>query len=99
MSIPLDRLQAVVPVAGDALVDGEEEEVEAVVVPLVERLHDVGQDGGVLAARGADGDDLAALEELVLDDGEVDLGLEGPEEALLAEGVPGFGPLEREQKK
>jgi hypothetical protein len=41
------HLERVVAVAGDALVDGEEEEVEPVVVPRVEGRQHVGQHGGV----------------------------------------------------
>lgn len=46
-AVLLYRLQRVVPVAGDALVDGEERQLQAVVVPLVEQLEDVREDGGV----------------------------------------------------
>ena len=42
-----EHLERVVAVAGDALVDGEEEEVEPVVVPRVEGRQHVGQHGGV----------------------------------------------------
>ena len=54
--VPLDRLETVVPVAGDALVDGDEHQVQAVVEALVQRLHHVGEDRGIFAARGTDAD-------------------------------------------
>ena len=54
--VPLDRLEAVVPVAGDALVDGDEHHVQAVVEALVQGLHHVGQHRGVFAARSANAD-------------------------------------------
>jgi len=83
-SVALDGFEAVVAVAFDAFVDGEEDEVEAVVVALVEGFEDRSEDGGVFAAGGADGDALAALEEGVGGDGVVDLGFEDGEEAGLA---------------
>ena len=46
-AILLDRLQRVVPVAGDALVDGQQLQVEAVVVAVVQQLENVGEHGGV----------------------------------------------------
>lgn len=83
-SVAFDAFEAVVAVAFDAFVDGEQDEVEAVVVALVEGLEDRGEDGGVFAAGGADGDALAAVEEGVGGDGVVDLGFEDGEEAGLA---------------
>lgn len=93
ISVPLDGFQAVVAVPGDALVDGQKDELEAVVEAGVEGLHDVGQDGRVFASGGADGYVVAAIEEVVGDDRVVDLGLKGPVETLLAEGIAGFRTL------
>lgn len=77
--------EGVVAVPADPFVDGQQDEVEAVGVPLVEGLQDRGEHGGVFAPRGADGDALALVEEPVGGDGAVDLGLEDGEEAGFAE--------------
>lgn len=61
-------------------------------VALVEGFEDAGEDGGVLAAGGADGDALARVEEGVRGDGGVDFRLEGAEEAGPAELAVVFGP-------
>lgn len=61
-------------------------------VALVEGFEDAGEDGGVLAAGGADGDALARVEEGVRGDGGVDFRLEGEEEAGAAELAVVFGP-------
>lgn len=58
---------------------------------LVEGFEDAGEDGGVLAAGGADGDAFAGVEEGVCGDGGVDFRLEGVEEAGAAEFAVVFG--------
>jgi hypothetical protein len=79
----------------NAFINGQEDQLQAVVVPLVEGLHDVSQNGRVFAAGSPDGDEVSGLEQAGLDDGEVDLGLEGVVEALFAQRVAGFRPLKR----
>jgi hypothetical protein len=44
----------------------------------------VSQDGRVFAAGSSDGDEVSGLEDLRLDDGVMDLSLEGTVETLLA---------------
>ena len=53
------------------------------------------QDRGVLPSRCPDGNPVSSVEQLVRDDGVVDLGLKGPEEAGFAQGAAGLGTLEK----
>ena len=92
--IALDTLERVVTVAGDAFVNREQDQLDAIVVTFVELLEHIGEHGRVLAATGADADALASLEELRLADCLVDFFFEYEEEALSAHGVAGFRPLE-----
>lgn len=85
LRVPLDRLQTIISISFDALVDRQQHEVEPIVVALVQRLEHRGQHRRVLAARGSDRDALAALEEIRGDDGVVDFRLEDVDEARLAE--------------
>lgn len=80
--IPMNGLERVVAVAGDSLVDGQEEEMEAVIVEAVEFREDIGKDGGILAARSTDGDAVTGGEEGVLNDNLMDLRFESIEEAF-----------------
>lgn len=89
--IALHRLERVVAVARDALVDREEHKFDAVVVPRIECFEDGGEHGGVLAAGGADCDAVAAAEEAAAGDGCVDLGFEDGGEAGFAEALVGLG--------
>lgn len=82
--VPVNSFQRVVAVAGDALVDGEEEEMEAVIVEAVELGEDVGKDGGILSARSADCDAFTRAEELILKNYLMDLRLKSIVEALPA---------------
>ena len=41
------HLERVVPVARDTFVDGKEDEIKPIVMPLVQCRHDFNQDGGV----------------------------------------------------
>jgi hypothetical protein len=86
--VVLDGLEGVVPVARDSLIDGEEVELESVIVLPIEVREDVRQDGGVLATRCGDRDLLALMEELVRDYGMVNLGFECYVETLLTDEVP-----------
>lgn len=92
--VPLYGVEGVVAVPGDALVDGQEEEVEAVVVDAVQPRQHVRQHRRVLAAGGPDGDALTAREEAVGEDELVDFVLEGVVEALPAYLLKGFGSLQ-----
>ena len=60
--VPPNRLQGVVSIPGDPLVDGEQEQVQSVVVTLVQCLHEVGQHRGVLPARRSDGHHVSPFE-------------------------------------
>ena len=51
--------------------------------PVIERLHDVGEHGAVLAPAGANRHVVSGLEQIGLADGEVNLGLESEVEAFL----------------
>ena len=51
--------------------------------PVIERLHDVGEHGAVLAPAGANGHVVPGLEEVGLADGVVNLRLESEVEAFL----------------
>lgn len=82
--VPMNGFERVVAVAGDSLVDGQEEEMEAVIVEAVELGEDVGKDGGILAARSTDGDALTGAEEGVGKDDLMDLRFESIEEAVPA---------------
>lgn len=90
--VPLHGLQTVVPVPFDPLVDGQQDQLEAVVVALVQGLQDGRKDGAVLAAAGADGDALATVEEVGGGDGLMDLGLEDLQKTGLAELVAVLWP-------
>lgn len=85
LCVPLDRLQAVVSVPFDALVDRQQYKVKPVVIALVQRFEDRRKHRRVFAARGADCDALAALEEVRGEDCVVDLRLEDVDETRLAE--------------
>lgn len=82
--VPMNGLERVITVAGDSLVDGQEEEIEAVIMEAVEFGEDVGKDGGILAARSTDGNAVAGDEEGVLNDDLMDLRFESIEEAFSA---------------
>jgi len=82
--VSMNGLERVIAVAGDSLVDGQEEEMEAVIVKAVEFGEDVGKDGGILAARSTDGDALTGAEKGVVKDEVMDLGFESMEEAFPA---------------
>ena len=92
--VPPHRLQGVVSVACDPLVDGEKKQVQSVVVPLVQGLHEIGQHRGVLATRRSDGYYVTSLEQSMGNDGLMDLCLHGFEETLLAGSVARLGSLE-----
>lgn len=77
----------------DAFVYGEQVQVQAVAMPGVEELEDVGQDGGVLAAGSSDGHLGTGPEHTRRHDGVMHLGLEGPEEAVFAQRVIRLGSL------
>ena len=51
--------------------------------PVIERLHDVGEHGAVLAPAGANRHVVPRLEQVCLADGVVNLGLESEVEAFL----------------
>ena len=82
--VPLHRLQTVVPIALDALVNAEQHQFESVIVPLVQRLHHRGQHRAVFAPRRADRDPFPSVEERVRHDDLVDFRLEDDQEAGLA---------------
>lgn len=92
--VPFHRLQGIVSVTRDALIHRQQQKVQPVIVALVQDLHHMGQDGGVLPTRGTDGHGLPAIKESSRHDGLMDLLLESPEEAVLTEGVSSLGPLE-----
>jgi len=71
--IALDGRQGVVPVPRDALIDGQEAQVQAVGVAGVQQGQQVGEHSRVLTARRGDGDDLARGKEAASRDGGVDL--------------------------
>ncbi|OSS54061.1 hypothetical protein B5807_01135 [Epicoccum nigrum] len=85
LRVPLDRLQTIVSVPFDALVDRQQHEIQPVVVALVQCFEYRSQHRRVLAARSADGDALAALEQVGREDGVVDFRLEHVDEARLAQ--------------
>lgn len=91
LCIPLYRLETVVAVALDALVDTQQYQVETIVVPLVEGFENRGQDRRVFAPGGADCNAFAAREEGVGNDGVVDFGFEDADEAGAAEFGVVFG--------
>ena len=66
-------LEGVISVALDALVYAQENEVEAIPVPVIQGLEDGGQDCRILTAGGTDGDLLAGPKEVGRLDGVVDL--------------------------
>ena len=73
--ISFDGFERIVSVSRDALVDGEEEEFESVVVSFVQRLHDVGENSRVFATGSADGNAIPALKEAPGHDRVVNLSL------------------------
>ncbi len=87
--VALDRVERVVSVARDALVDRQQTQVEAVVIPLVQQCDDVGEDRRIFPARSRQGHALPSREQLVGADCVVDLGFKGQVEALAAEGLVG----------
>lgn len=82
--VAMNGLERVVAVAGDSLVDGEEEEMEAVIVVAVEFGENVSEDGGILAAGSTDCDAFPWLEEGVVDYDLMNLRLESVVEAVSA---------------
>lgn len=83
--ISLHGLKGVISITFYAFVDGEEEEIEAIVVAFIEGFEDGGQDGGVFTSRSANGNAFTGAEEGIGGDGVVNFGLEEGEEAILAE--------------
>jgi hypothetical protein len=81
LRISLDRLQAIISVTLDALVDGQQYEVETIIISLVQCLEHASQYSAVLAARCAYCDSLATREKRICGNGVVDFG----DEAVFAE--------------
>lgn len=59
--IPLHRLEAVISIALDALVDGEKDKIQAIVVSFIQSLQDRGENGRIFSTRGPDGDAFSSV--------------------------------------
>lgn len=84
LSVSLYSFKAVVTIALDSLVNGQEDEIKPIVVALVECLENGGKHSAVFSTRSANGDFFAAVEEGISRDGVVDFGFEDGDEAHLA---------------
>jgi hypothetical protein len=91
--VAFDTLERVVAVTGDAFVNGEQDELDAVVMSFVELLEHIGEHGRVLATASTDADAFTWLEQLGIADCLVNLFFEYEKEALLAHGIARLGTL------
>ena len=83
-----------IPVPSDALIDRQQLQLQAIVIPLVQQSHDMSQDGAVFAAGCSDAHFIAAREELSSEDGVVDFSFKDLEEAGFAYWLRCLGPSE-----